>query len=63
VLVKIVSLFLIGIAALAMLGRLRWPGGQPPRIGKRPDKPPKPVRCKACGAYKVGPGPCPCGKG
>jgi hypothetical protein len=63
VLVKIVSLFLIGIAALAMFGRLRWPGGAR-RIGKREEKKPaKPRKCKACGNYIIGDGPCPCGKG
>jgi len=63
VLVKIVTFFLIGIAALALFGRLRWPGSQR-RIGRSdPPKPPKPKKCRHCGAYIVGSGPCPCGKG
>jgi hypothetical protein len=60
VLVKIVSLFLIGIGVLAMMGRLRLPRGTP-RIGKA-EKPPKPRKCPRCGAYRIGSGPCRCGK-
>ncbi|WP_179378527.1 hypothetical protein [Jannaschia marina] len=52
-LVKIVTVFLIGIAVLAMFGRLRFPGV--PRIGQR--------KCASCGAPRVGRGACPCGKG
>lgn len=59
---KIVSLFLIGIAVLGMFGRLRWPGSQK-RIGKKNPRPAKPRKCKNCGAYIIGDGPCPCGKG
>lgn len=62
-LVKIVSLFLVGIAALALFGRLRWPGAGRKRVAKGGEKPGKPGKCPACGAYKVGSGPCPCGKG
>jgi len=58
VLVKIVSLFLIGIAVLAMLGRLRFPGS-PRRVGKG-ETPTKPRKCRHCGAYRIGEGPCPC---
>ncbi|WP_093159339.1 hypothetical protein [Aliiruegeria lutimaris] len=61
-LVKIVTFFLIGIAVLAMFGRLRWPGGAR-RIDKKSENPGKPRRCKACGNYIIGKGPCPCGKG
>ncbi|PRY23835.1 hypothetical protein CLV78_104328 [Aliiruegeria haliotis] len=61
-LVKIVTFFLIGIAALAMFGRLRWPGAAR-RRDKGGPRPPKPRKCKACGSYVVGKGPCPCGKG
>ena len=69
-LVKIVTFFLIGIAVLALFGRLRWPG-QARRIGQRRDrrrdrrleKPAKPKTCPHCGAYLIGSGPCPCGKG
>jgi hypothetical protein len=53
VLVKIVTLFLIGMAVLAMFGRLRMPRLRLP--ARR--------NCKSCGAPLVGRGPCPCGKG
>lgn len=49
---KIVSLFLVGMAVLAMFGRLRFPG-QARLMGRK---------CKTCGAPRVGRGPCPCGK-
>lgn len=60
-LVKIVTLFLAGMAVLAMIGRLRWPG-------RRRPPPPAPrvseaVRCPDCGTYRIGTGRCPCGKG
>jgi len=61
-LVKIVTFFLIGMAVLAMFGRLRFPAIRN-RLGRRRDLPAKPGKCPACGAYKVGSGPCPCGKG
>ncbi len=59
---KIVTFFLIGIAVLGMFGRLRWPGGQT-RIGKKDPRPAKPGKCRKCGAYIIGDGPCPCEKG
>lgn len=65
VLVKIVTFFLIGMAVLALFGRLRWPGAMG-RIGKRRDAnalPKKPGKCPSCGAFRIGTGPCPCGKG
>jgi len=49
--VKAVTLFLIGMAVLAMFGRLRLPGT------RRPGS----VKCPACGAYRIGKGPCSCG--
>ncbi|WP_167767108.1 hypothetical protein [Jannaschia formosa] len=49
-LVKIVTLFLIGMAVLAMFGRLRMP-----RLRGR-------ATCRDCGAPRVGRGPCPCRK-
>ncbi|WP_093361895.1 hypothetical protein [Tropicimonas isoalkanivorans] len=61
-LVKVVTFFLIGIAVLAMFGRLRWPGGAR-KIGKSDPRPRKPRTCKACGSYIIGDGPCPCQKG
>ncbi|MCK0169062.1 hypothetical protein MWU52_16020 [Jannaschia sp. S6380] len=51
-LVKIITLFLIGMAVLAMFGRLRFPGTT--RIGRG--------TCKHCGTPRVGRGRCPCGK-
>lgn len=52
VLVKIVSLFLVGMAVLAMFGKLRFPGQKQLQSKK----------CPKCGRYKIGKGPCPCGK-
>ncbi|MEL6099847.1 MAG: hypothetical protein AAFV87_09190 [Pseudomonadota bacterium] len=48
---RAVLLFLIFIAVLAMLGKLHWIGGK--RVSK----------CRACGRYLIGKGPCTCGKG
>ncbi len=53
---KIVSLFLIFMAVLAMFGRLKWP-----RIGGRGGRPgglPRPRLCPECGRYNLGGGPC-----
>ncbi|MEM6635844.1 MAG: hypothetical protein AAF667_08140 [Pseudomonadota bacterium] len=50
--VKIVSLFLIGMAVLAMFGRLRLPGGT--KFSR--------TKCRACGRFRIGKGPCPCGQ-
>ncbi|MGB8624033.1 MAG: hypothetical protein WCD16_14560 [Paracoccaceae bacterium] len=56
--IKIVSLFLIGMLVLAMFGRLRLPGP-----GGKPLNLSKPGKCPHCGRYKLGKGPCPCRKG
>jgi hypothetical protein len=48
---KIVTLFLIVIAVLAILGKLHWIGG--PRLAS--------AKCRACGRYRIGKGPCACG--
>ena len=49
---KIVSLFLIGMVVLAMFGKLRMP-----KLGlKRAEK------CGRCGTPLIGKGPCPCSK-
>jgi hypothetical protein len=48
---KIVLLFLVFIAVLAMLGKLHWIGG--PRL--------KGAKCRNCGRYRIGKGDCPCG--
>ena len=51
--VKVISLFLIGMAVLAMFGRLRFP-----KVTRR-----KPGKCPKCGRPRIGKGPCPCGAG
>ncbi len=51
-LIKAVTLFLIFIAALAIFGKLRVPGAG--RIASR--------KCPNCGRYRIGKGPCDCGK-
>ncbi len=51
--IKVVTLFLIGMVALALFGRLRFPGQK--RIAS--------MKCRRCGRYRMGKGPCPCGKG
>ncbi|HDR29177.1 hypothetical protein [Rhodovulum sp.] len=58
--VKIVTLFLIGMAVLAMFGRLRLPGTGGRRIAFGRSGTGK---CPACGRHRIGSGPCPCGKG
>jgi hypothetical protein len=57
-LVKIITFFLIGMAVLAMFGRLRI-GGR----ARKPKLPPKPAKCPDCGAYVIGKGPCACKSG
>ncbi len=52
VIVKIVTLFLIGMAVLAMFGRLRFPGSR--RLSS--------ARCPKCGRFKIGKSPCDCGR-
>ncbi|WP_227286893.1 hypothetical protein [Boseongicola sp. H5] len=53
--VKIVTLFLIGMVVLALFGRLRLP-----RIGRggRTGGLPKPRLCPECGRYNLKGGPC-----
>lgn len=50
---KVMVLFLAFMALLAMFGRLRFPGQK--KLAS--------LRCKACGRYRIGKGPCACGKG
>jgi hypothetical protein len=53
VILKIVSLFLVAMAVLAMFGRLRFPG----------QKKLNSARCRSCGRFRIGKGPCACGQG
>lgn len=53
VILKIVSLFLVAMAVLAMFGKLRFPGQKRLQSAK----------CPRCGRYRIGKGPCSCGKG
>jgi hypothetical protein len=50
---KIVTVFLVVIAVLAMFGKMHWLGGK--RLAA--------VKCPSCGRYRIGRGPCACGKG
>jgi len=50
VIVKIVILFLVAMGVLAMFGRLRFPGQK--RLSE--------AKCKRCGRYRIGKGPCSC---
>lgn len=50
--IKVVTLFLVGMLVLAMFGRLRFPGQD--RIAS--------MKCVECGRYRIGKGPCTCGK-
>ncbi|WP_170106755.1 hypothetical protein [Rhodovulum imhoffii] len=52
---KVVSLFLIGMMVLAMFGRLRLPGVGRVRLNK-------PAKCPDCGRHVLGKGRCPCRK-
>ncbi len=53
VIVKIVILFLVFMAVMAMFGRLRFPGQD--RLSS--------ARCPKCGRFRLGKGPCACSKG
>lgn len=56
--VKVVTFFLIGMAVLALFGRLRWPGSN--RVGRnsRPGALPKPRTCPECGRMNLRGGKC-----
>ena len=49
---KIVVLFLVFMAVLAMFGRLRYPGQK--KINA--------MRCPKCKKFRIGKGPCDCGR-
>ncbi|KIC11907.1 short-chain dehydrogenase [Leisingera sp. ANG-M1] len=53
VLFKIVAIFLVVMAVLAMFGKLRFPGQK--HLNSK--------RCPSCGRFKIGKGPCGCQKG
>ncbi|MDP2739561.1 MAG: hypothetical protein Q8O82_12885 [Pseudorhodobacter sp.] len=59
---KIATLFLVAMAVLAMFGRLRFPGALRRRLPGKPGTLTKPVPCRKCGRYSIGPGPCDCTK-
>jgi hypothetical protein len=48
---KIVLLFLVVMGVLAMFGKLHWIGGK--RLAS--------AKCRSCGRYRIGRGPCACG--
>lgn len=52
-LIKIVMLFLVFMAVLAMFGKWRFPGTDKLAAAK----------CHNCGRFKIGKGPCACSKG
>ena len=52
-LLKIITLFLVFIAVLGMMGKLRL---------LLPKQLRKSAVCQACGRHRIGKGPCPCGK-
>jgi hypothetical protein len=53
VILKIVVLFLVAMGVMAMFGKLRLPG-QSLRSSRK---------CPKCGRFRIGKGPCPCGRG
>lgn len=61
-LIKIAVIFLAGIAAVAMLGNLLFPGALQNRLRAQGRKMVGRGSCRACGRPRIGKGPCPCGK-
>ena len=59
-LIKAVSLFLLGMVVLAMFGRLRFPKRK--SDGGLAKKLEKPALCGKCGRYIIGSGECDCTK-
>ena len=49
---KIVLLFLVFMGVLAWAGKMHWIGGK--RLTQ--------TKCTKCGRYRIGKGPCRCGK-
>ena len=52
-LIKVAAGFLVFMAVLAILGKWRFPGQD--RLAN--------AKCRACGRYRIGKGPCACGRG
>jgi hypothetical protein len=59
-LVKVILLFLVAMAVLAVFGKLRFPTARLPP-GKPASRLPAPVICIRCGTPIPGPGNCACG--
>ena len=57
--IKVVTIFLIVILILGLFGRLKFP--HLPKSRKR-NRIADARKCKTCGSYIIGEGPCPCGK-
>ncbi len=57
---KIITFFLLFMAILGIVGKWRNK-----LLGRPQDSNqlPRPQRCKACGRFRIGRGPCGCGKG
>jgi hypothetical protein len=53
VIFKIVILFLVFMGVLAMFGKITLPGQK--RLAS--------ARCRHCGKFRIGKGPCSCGQG
>ena len=51
---KIATLFLVVMVAVALFNRWRAGAAKPPELGK-------PQRCPKCKRYLIGKGPCECG--
>jgi hypothetical protein len=56
--VKVITFFLIGMAVLAMFGRLRFPGSVGRRLSAQ-----RGAKCPDCGRPRIGRGPCDCQNG
>jgi hypothetical protein len=60
-LVKILILFLGGMALIGLIGKWLFPGAIRRAVTKRMSLA-KPSRCAECGRYLIGQGGCDCGK-
>ena len=50
--IKVIILFLIFISVMAMFGKYKFPGQQKLQS----------MKCRKCGRYRIGEGPCSCNK-